>query len=62
MQVFYKVKYENNGIKYEKEFNDLTIVKKVYNELSNSANYTNVKLFIVNEVEEELLADQIPND
>ena len=59
-KVFYKVKFTANCGIVEKSFDDLDIAKQYFNYVKNDLKHLDVKLFIVNEIEEELSIEHLP--
>lgn len=60
--VFYKIKFKDfNGQNNERIHTDINDVKKDYNTMKQTSGISNLKMFIINETEEELLFDQLPN-
>lgn len=58
--VFYRIKYMNNDVIKCYDTDNINEAIKFYNMISNSPGISNIKFFIVNNVEEELTKDQLP--
>lgn len=59
--VFYKIKYKDfSGNDCESIHNHIEGTKKFANTLNNMSGISDVKIFIVNENEEEISFDQLP--
>lgn len=60
--VFYKIKFKDfSGHDIERTHDDINNAKTDYNTMLQTSGISNVKLFIVNETEEELSIEQLPN-
>lgn len=61
-KVFYRIKYETDtGLLIEQPVSDLNAAKYQFMHIKNTLKCSNVKLFIVNEIEEELSIEQLSN-
>ena len=59
---FYKIKFKDfKGQDIERTHINISDMKKDYNTLLQTSGISNVKIFIVNEIEEELMHNQIFN-
>ena len=60
-KVFYKIKFKDfSGNDIERIHTDINEAKKDYNTMNEMFGVSDVRFFIINENEEELLKDQIP--
>lgn len=60
--VFYKIKCKDFiGNNIEKIHTNINEIKKDFNTLNETSGISDIKIFIVNEIEEELSIDQLPD-
>jgi len=58
--VYYRIKYFTNGRNFVAETSNLDEAKQLFRKFEKDENITNVKFIIVNELEEEITSEQLP--
>lgn len=58
--VYYRIRYSTNGRNFVAETSNLDEAKQLFRKFEKDENITNVKFIIVNELEEEITSEQLP--
>lgn len=58
--VYYRIRYSNEDGNFVNETSNLDEAKQMFRTFEKDVNITNVKFIIVNELEEEITSEQLP--